>query len=151
MKWTVEVTHPLSGEEMLVRVEAATRDQAAACARDGGWLVRDCYRAGRGAYKVIRTLAWVWVGWFALVGVVLLLCGLGGWLSTPGSSGIGEALVGLLCTTVAALLGVLVAHGMTNALRGEARPDRRRGFDVLTRGQAPTAQATRHNNDPPPA
>ncbi len=91
MKWAVEVTHVGTGEEMTLGVEAGTREQAAARARDGGFLVRDCYPAGRGFYKGARAVAWVWFGFFSFSAASALLCGFGGAFATPGASGMKEA------------------------------------------------------------
>ena len=134
MKWTVEVTHAATGEELVVGVEAGTREHAEAAARDAGLLVRDCYRAGRGFYKGARVLAWVWFGFFALQAVTALACGLAGGLATPGDSGIKEGLAIAGGTSAAAVLGLLVVRAMTNALRRGPRLDPRRGFDVVPTG-----------------
>ena len=135
MNWTVEVIQPSTGEEMTVAIDADSAEQAATRARARGYLVRDCYRtrAGREFFKVVRVLAWVWVGCFVVAAVVLLTCGLGGWLATPGSSGLRDTFGGLACLTVAALLGALVASAMTDTLRRKPTRDPRCGFDVVPR------------------
>ena len=147
MNWTVEVIHPTTGEEMTIGIDADTAEQAAARARR--FLLRDCYhnRAGRGFFKAVRVLAWAWVCCFAVGAVILLTCGLGGWLATPGSSGLRDTFGGLACLTVAALLGRLVASATTDSLRRKPNPDPRRGFDVLPRGPsapAPPAHPVPH-------
>ena len=124
MNWTVEATHPATGEELVLRVEAGTREQAAARARDGGLLVRDCYPEGRRFYKVLRTLAWVWSGSFGLMAVATLVIGI-------AISGTREAFVGFACAGILAVLGLLLAWAMKDALRRDPRPDPRHGFDVV--------------------
>jgi hypothetical protein len=131
LNWTVEVTHAATGEEMVVGVEAATREQAAAAAADGGFHVRDCYSSGLGFYKGDRYVAWVWFGFFALQAISALACGFAGGLATPGDSGIKGGLAVAGATGVAAALGLLAVRALTSALRRDASPDPRRGFDVV--------------------
>ena len=140
MKWNVEVTHAATGEEMLVGVEAATRQQAEACAREGGFVVRDCYRAGRGIYKATRNAARVWAAGFCLLAVVLLLCGLSGWMATPGDSGTRGALSGAAVLAAVGGLGILVARAMTDALRRDSSAADPPGFDVVPPREAPPDQ-----------
>jgi hypothetical protein len=138
VKWTVAVTHPPTGEEMLLGVEAASRDDAAALARDRGFHVRDCYRAGRGFYKGARAVAWVWFGLFAFIAITALLCGFGGLLPTPGDSGVKEGLGFAGFTGLLAALGFFIARAMAAALRRGDAPDPRRGFEVVrTAGSKP--------------
>jgi hypothetical protein len=140
MNWTVEVTHAATGEEMRVGVEAASRQQAEACARDGGFVVRDCYRAGRGIYKATRNAARIWAAGFCLLAVVVLLCGLGGVLATPGDSGTGAALRSAAVLAAVGALGILVARAMTDALRRDSSAGGPRGFDVVPARVAPPDQ-----------
>ena len=141
MKWTVEVTHAGTGEELVVGVEAGTREQATARATAGGFLVRDCYRAGRGFYKGARVVAWVWFGFFALIASTALVCGFGGCLATPGNSGVGEGLAFAGITCAVAVLGLIVALALTSALRRDVRPDPRHGFEVVPAGQVGSARS----------
>ena len=131
MKWTVEVTHPPTGEEMLLGVEAASPEEAAGRARERGFHVRDCYRAGRGFYKGARAVAWVWFGFFAFLAVTVLLCGFSGWLATPGNSGVKEGAGTASFTGLLAALGFFIARAMAAALRRGDAPDPRRGFEVV--------------------
>jgi hypothetical protein len=131
MKWTVEVTHAATGEELVVVIDAGTRAQAAARAADSGLIVRDCYHEGRGLCKVARVVAWVWFGVFALPAVLSVFCGLGGWFATPGDAGIGASLGFAAFCAVLASLGYLAALATTDALRREPRADPRHGFDVV--------------------
>ena len=147
MKWTLEVTHPPTGEEMLVRVDAATHAQAVAAARDRGLFVRDCYRAGRGFYKGARTLAWVWFGVFTFLTVVAVLCGFGGAFQTAGNSGVGGAFGTVAVLGMLAALGLLVARAMTDALRRGAPSDPRRGFDVVPTSDTPSTPNSRSGEE----
>src|SRR5688500_682636 len=130
MKWTVEATHGGTGEELVLHVDAASRREAAARAGDSGLLVRDCYPAGRGLYKGVRVVAWVWFGVFAALAAGFLLCGFGGLFATPGNRGIGTWIGGFALFACAAALGLLVARAMTHGLRHEPAPGPR-GFDVV--------------------
>ena len=130
MKWVVEVTHPGTGEELVLGVTADTAEGATASARERGLFVRDCYRSGGGFYKGVRVLAWVWCGLFALLAALVLICGLSGSLATPGNSGIRIALVTTAVTAGLAALGMLVARAMTDALYRDRPEDLQRGFDV---------------------
>ena len=138
---TVEATHPSTGEELRLGVEAGSHQQAAALVRDRGLRVRACYRRGAGFFKGVRVLAWVWFGLFAFLALSILTCGLSGWLATPGNSGRMQGLISAGVLTALAALGWLVARAMTDALSCDPRPDPRRGFEVLP------ADAT---NEPPP-
>ena len=126
MKWDVEVTHPPTGEEMTVRVEAATRAEAESRAEAGGLLVNDSYRAGLGFLKAVRVVAWVWVGLCAAKAALPLLVAMLGVPSDEWCTSAGFALL-------AASPGWLAAWAATRALRPGVRPDRHRGFDVVPR------------------
>ena len=136
MRWTVEVTHFGTGEELVIVVDAETAEQAAARARDSGFRVRDCSRDGGGAYKVIRVIAWVWFGFCSGLAVLCPVLGFGGWLATPGDP--GEGIVGGIFLLVGgAALGLLVARAMTS--RTSARVGHRPAPRIRSRGWLPRA------------
>ena len=136
MKWTVEATHGATGEELVVGVEAETREEAIARATGRGLLVRDCYQAGRGFYKGVRSVAWAWCGLFLFLAVSVLLCGFGGGLATPGDSGLRSAALTGVFFLALATLGFLVARTTTDSLRRDATQSKPRGIEVVTHGKA---------------
>lgn len=132
MHWTVEATHPATGEELRLGVEADSRHQASALVRDRGLTVHDCYRRGGVFIKGVRAVAWVWFGLFAFLALSILSCGLAGLLATPGASGRKEGLVTAGVLGAVAALGWLVARAMSRALRHDRQSDPRRGFEVVS-------------------
>jgi len=154
MNWTVEGTHLGTGEELLVRVNAETRDAAEARAADGGLAVRDCYPAGGEYHKGVRAVACVWTGVFGVPAVaaaigsaVELARWVHGGFGPPAGQALGNALVNLVVFTCLAALGVMVIRTTTAALKRPTQPDRRHGFPVAAnagglrngRGDAGTA------------
>ena len=137
--WTLEVTHAGTGEEIIVRINAETHEDAEARARDGGLLVRDCYVAGGERFKAVRAAAWVWFCLFALLAAVaalqaadLLWRGVRDGFGALGAAGFRVGMVVLVFVGLAAP-GLAVVRAMTVALRGPSRVDPRHGFEMNRR------------------
>lgn len=137
MNWTVEGTHLGTGEELLVRVNAETRDAAEARAANGGLAVHDCYPAGGEYHKGFRALAFVWTGVFgvpaiaaAIQSAVELVRWVHGGFGAPAGQALRTALVSLVFFACLAALGLMVIRATTAALKRPTKPDRRHGFPV---------------------
>ena len=125
MKWDVEVTHRPTGEELTLRVEAPTREDAESRVVAGGLVVvNDSYRAGLGFLKPVRVVAWVWFWLFTAKAALLLLLALAGVTRDEPFLSAGASLL-------AAAPGWAAVRAVTYALHPGARPGRRRGFEVV--------------------
>jgi hypothetical protein len=132
VKWTVEATHPGTGEELVLQIEAGTREQASAQASDGGFYVRDCYPERRRHYKVLRTLARVWSCYLGLMVIAMLVVGTFVTAQAFGASA---------CAAILAVIGLALAGAMNDALHREPPTDPRRGFDVAAEPKPPAGSS----------